>query len=157
SMLAAPLAALVGIGVVELWHIREQRPWLAMGLMLAAGLATLALQYNIALGYVRLTWWLAVPALLFIVATVWLAASALTRQRVFGLIGTGSLVGAMLYTPGVWSALTTLNTSDNQSLPAAYSGQTAGPSNGGSTTLDEQLLAYLQANTQGMKYLMAVP
>jgi 4-amino-4-deoxy-L-arabinose transferase-like glycosyltransferase len=157
SMLAAPLAALVGIGVVELWHVREQRPWLAMGLMLAAGAATLALQLTTADAYVRFAWWLLVPVVLFVTAIVWLGASAVSRERVFGLIGTASLVGAMLFIPGVWSGLTTLNTSSNQSLPAAYGGGSAGPANSGRTQVNQQLLAYLQANTQGMKYLMAVP
>src|SRR5574341_146050 len=34
SMLAAPLAALVGVGAVKLWRMRERRPWLAIGLLL---------------------------------------------------------------------------------------------------------------------------
>ena len=59
-----------------------------------------------------------------------------------------------------------LSASTNQSLPAAYSGGQAsfGPAGrGGANTrltglqVNETLLAYLEANTQGMKYLMAVP
>jgi 4-amino-4-deoxy-L-arabinose transferase-like glycosyltransferase len=157
SMLAAPLAALVGIGVLELWRLREQRPWLAASLMLAAAAVTLALQISMVSAYTGLRWWLAIPLVLFVAGAIWLGASVLTRERVFGLIGTAGLVGAMLFTPGVWSGLTTLNTSSNQSLPAAYSGQSAGPANSGAAQVNAQLLAYLQANTQGMQYLMAVP
>jgi 4-amino-4-deoxy-L-arabinose transferase-like glycosyltransferase len=71
-----------------------------------------------------------------------------------------------LITPGIWSALTTLNSSTNQTLPAAYNGGQAsfGPAGqGGANTdltglqIDQALLTYLEANTQGTKYLMAVP
>jgi len=156
-MLAAPLAALVGIGVVELWQLREERPWTAMGLMLLAAAATLALQISTATAYVGWAWWLMVPLLLFGLGAILLGYSAQDRLRVAGLAGTASLVAAMLFTPAVWSGLTTLNTSANQSLPAAYSGGSAGPANGGGQQVNPQLLAYLQANTQGVKYLMAVP
>jgi hypothetical protein len=44
SMLAPPLAALVGMGIVELWRLRQELPWLALGLLLASAGGTLALQ-----------------------------------------------------------------------------------------------------------------
>ena len=157
SMLAAPLAALVGIGIVELWHVREQRPWLAMGLLLLAAAATLALQLATAAAYVGAAWWLLVPLLLFGLGAILLGYSAQDRLRLAGLAGTASLVGAMLFTPAIWSGLTTLNTTSNQSLPAAFSGGATGPANAGRATVNPALLAYLQANTQGMQYLMAVP
>ena len=157
SMLAAPLAALVGIGVVELWHVREQRPWLAMGLLLLAAAATLALQITTATAYVAWAWWLMIPLVLFGVGAILLGYAAQDRLRLAGLAGTAALVAAMLFTPALWSGLTTLNTSANQSLPAAYSGGSAGPANAGRSQVNQSLLAYLQANTQGMQYLMAVP
>jgi 4-amino-4-deoxy-L-arabinose transferase-like glycosyltransferase len=46
SMLAPSLAALVGIGVIELWHVREKHPWVAMILLLLATGATLGLQHG---------------------------------------------------------------------------------------------------------------
>ena len=57
SMLAAPLAALVGIGVVELWQLREKQPWLAIGLMVLATAVTLTLQSNMVSAYVGWAWW----------------------------------------------------------------------------------------------------
>ena len=78
----------------------------------------------------------ALPLVLFLAGAALLSLSALSRQRLMGLAGTAALVGALLFTPGVWSALTTLNTSSNQSLPAAYGGQTAGPANGGGMQVD---------------------
>jgi hypothetical protein len=136
--------------------VRERRPWLAMGLALLAAAATLALQLATATAYVGAAWWLLVPLLLFGLGAILLGYAAQDRLRLAGLAGTGALVGAMLFTPAVWSGLTTLNTSSNQSLPAAYGGA-SGPANGGRTTVNQSLLAFLQANTQGMKYLMAVP
>ena len=50
-----------------------------------------------------------------------------------------------------------LNSSDNQSLPAAYGGQTSGPANNGDLRINQSLLDYLTANTQSIEYLMAVP
>ncbi|MEW5718224.1 MAG: hypothetical protein AB1817_06350, partial [Chloroflexota bacterium] len=55
------------------------------------------------------------------------------------------------------SGLTTLHSSNNQSLPAAFDGQSNGPSNNGRIQVDQSLLSFLQTNTQGIKYLMAVP
>jgi 4-amino-4-deoxy-L-arabinose transferase-like glycosyltransferase len=157
SMLAAPLAALVGIGVLELWHLRERRPWLAAGLLLSAAGATLGLQYLTATAYVGWAGWLAVPLVLLGLGAVLLGLSTRHRQRLLMLAGTASVVSAMLFVPGVWSALTMLNSSANQSLPSAYSGQASGPANGGDVQVNQALLAYLEANTQGVKYLMAVP
>ena len=63
----------------------------------------------------------------------------------------------MFVIPSIWSGLTTLNTSGNQSLLSAYSGRASGLANGGSLQVNQNLLSYLQAITRGMKYLMAVP
>jgi hypothetical protein len=81
----------------------------------------------------------------------------LGRQRVLALAGTVSVVGGLLFLPGVWSGLTTAYSSTNQSLPAAYSGVASNPVNRGGLNVNMALLDYLQANTQGMTYLMAVP
>ena len=63
----------------------------------------------------------------------------------------------MFVTPGMWSTLTNLSASQNQSLPSAYSGGQIGPVAQRGLQINQALLDYLQANTQGMKYLMAVP
>ena len=44
-----------------------------------------------------------------------------------------------------------------QSLPGAYTGQSRGPVDLRGVQVNQQLLNFLQQNTQGMKYLMAVP
>jgi 4-amino-4-deoxy-L-arabinose transferase-like glycosyltransferase len=53
--------------------------------------------------------------------------------------------------------LTNLSASQNQSLPSAYSGGQIGPVTQRGLQINQTLLDYLQANTQNMKYLMAVP
>ncbi len=52
-MLAPPLAALVNIGVVEIWHVREPHPWIAMALLLVGAGATFWIQYTTATLYLE--------------------------------------------------------------------------------------------------------
>jgi 4-amino-4-deoxy-L-arabinose transferase-like glycosyltransferase len=71
----------------------------------------------------------------------------------------GSLVAAMMVTPFIWSALTTLSDSPHVGLPSAYSGEQAGRGGGAvssQSSINLELLEYLQANTQDTEYLMAV-
>jgi 4-amino-4-deoxy-L-arabinose transferase-like glycosyltransferase len=156
SMLAAPLAALVGIGIVELWRIRERHPWIAFGLLLIATGATLGLQFITAAAFVRVIWWLPLVIGLFIIGAALLIPWHRQHNRV-ALAGFACIVAALLITPAIWSGLTVLNSSANQSLPSAYDGRSAGPANRGRVQIDQALLAYLQAHTQNTKYLMAVP
>jgi 4-amino-4-deoxy-L-arabinose transferase-like glycosyltransferase len=157
SMLAPPLAALVGIGAVELWRMREERPRLAVGLLLLAVGATLALQMVTAQAFVGNAWWLAIGGVLFVIGAVLLVAGTSRRLRPMALAGFIAVMAALLITPAIWSALTTINSSANQSLPSAYSGQPSGPTNSGDVQVNPALLDYLQANTRDTKYLIAVP
>ncbi len=155
SMLAAPLAALVGIGTMELWHLRERHRWWGLGLLAVTGLGTLAFQLYTAQSFVNMVWWLAISWIVFAVGMVVLVVARKNMRAV--RLGFTVIILALFVTPSIWSALTTINTSGNQSLPSAYSGRVSGPANGGNVQVNQSLLNYLQANTQGMKYLMAVP
>ncbi len=157
SMLAPPLAALVAIGAVELWRIGEERPWLATGLLLLAACGTLGLQIATAQAFVGNIWWLATGVLLLVIGAVLLVVAASRRLRRLAQAGFITVMAALLITPGIWSALTTMNSSANQSLPSAYSGQPSGPANGGDVQVNQALLNYLEANTRDTKYLIAVP
>ena len=64
---------------------------------------------------------------------------------------------AILVMPAYWSGMTALNSSNNQSLPAAYTGRSSGPANEGGLQVNGALLDYLEPRTTGVKYLMAVP
>jgi len=157
ATLAPPLAALVGIGVLELWHLRGRHPWAASVLLLIVAGLTLRLQAATAAVFTQETWWLPVAYCLAAVGAVLLLATAVIRWRPGAAASFVLVVAALLVTPGIWSGLTTFYPSANQSLPAAYDGQPVGPANGGGLQLNQALLNYLQAHTQGVKFLMAVP
>ena len=161
SMLAAPLAALVAMGAVGLWQLRTRRPWMAATLLLVGAGLTLAFQAYTARVFTSNTWWLPLAGALFAVGALLLAVGTLRRFSRTALAGFSFVMIAILVTPGVWSALTTLNSSGNQVIPAAYSGTSFGPQGAAGSQsglqIDQALLGYLQQNTTGMKYLMAVP
>ena len=158
SIMGSPLAALVGIGAVRLWRLSKRQPWWALALLLAASATTLALQVNTVNAYVKNAWWLPIMLALMVIGIVVYAATMLIRRWRRGLAaGFACIMAALLITPGIWSGYTVAYASSNQSLPAAYSGQTSGLGRASSAQVNQALLSYLQANTQGMKYLMAVP
>ena len=154
SIIAAPLAALVAIGVIELWRLGQRHFWLAVILLTLSAGATLAFQFMTAQSFTQNVWWLSAMIALFVVGFVLMFTHQRGPSAIFGF---AFVITSMLVTPGVWSALTNLNTSSNQSLPAAYSGGSSGPANRGGLQINQALLSYLEQNTQGMKYLMAVP
>jgi len=158
SMIAAPLAALVGIGAVELWRLHGKHPWLASALLVTAAAGTLVLQIITARAFVGPAWWLWIAvALLALGAAISIATAALRRLRPGAIAGFACVVVALLFVPGVWSGLTMLNSSANQSLPAAYSGRPSRPENGGGLQVNQALLDYLEPRTQDTEFLMAVP
>ncbi len=156
-ILAPPLAALVGIGAVTLWKMSQHHRWLAMSLLLTAASATLSLQVVISRNYTTTTWWLLIAGIVFVIGVGLLVVAALRQRPRVLAWGFVTIVAALLITPTVWSELTNLNASNNQSLPGAYSGQTLGPDGLRGVQVNQPLLDLLQQNTQGMKYLMAVP
>ncbi|MBI5301615.1 MAG: glycosyltransferase family 39 protein [Chloroflexi bacterium] len=157
AMLAPALAALVGIGAAELWQLRAKHAWLALGLFIVAASGTLYVQITTANAYVKNAWWLPlVIALGAVGIALWIPGFA-RRFKFAAPAGLACLLAAMLLTPGIWSGLTTFYSSGNQSLPAAYDGRSSGPPNQGGAQTNQTLLSYLQANTQGIKYLLAVP
>lgn len=159
-MLAPALGALVGIGATLLWRLAQRRRVLALGLLVAASFVTLAFQFYLAQSFAVGAWWLALPWLVFVVSVLLLSASLLSEAhwKQWALPAFALVLTAMLIVPAVWSGLTVADESVNVGLPAAYSGsqvngrgQVAGERN-----VDEELINYLEANTQGMTYLMAV-
>jgi len=158
SMLGAPLAALVGAGAGQVVQLHREHRWPAVGLLVAAAAATLALQINTARAYVGMAWWLWVSvAMLALGAVAAIAATAIRPLRRAAPAALALVIAAMLVTPGIWSALTALNASENQSLPAAYSGRASWPANRGGLQVNQALLDYLEPRTQGTTFLMAVP
>jgi 4-amino-4-deoxy-L-arabinose transferase-like glycosyltransferase len=157
ALLAPPLAALVGIGAVTLWKISQEHRGLAIGLLLVAAGATLGLQVVTSRNYTTTSWWLSIAGIVFVLGAGLLLA-ALVRWRPSLLkLGYVTICAAMLIMPTIWSELTNLNASNNQSLPGAYSGQSLNSNALRGVQVNQPLLDFLQQNTQDSKYLMAVP
>ncbi len=70
SIMAAPLAALVAIGVIELWRLGQKHFWLAVILLTLSAGATLAFQFMTAQSFTQNVWWLSAMIALFVVGFV---------------------------------------------------------------------------------------
>ncbi len=158
--LAPPLAALVGIGLSLAWSLLKKRPWLIGGLFVIVTAVTILLQHKTMQAFVNTNTWLPAVIGLFCLGTLLILSGTVVRRQPFSNLknaGMICLVAAMLLSPLVWSALTNLHASNNLALPSAYDGQVTTPSNAGKLQVDQGLLNFLQANTQGIYYLIAVP
>ncbi len=167
-MLAPALGAVVGGGVGYLWQKQvEGRAgsgwWLTLGVAATVAFQiVLAWQYGVNSLFQPLAFVLvALGAILLFVALF--CTSTMLPRAAFSV-----LLIALMVVPLAWSALTvTAGTGAN--LPAAYgvSGgpggvrpdgiKNAAPAQNPGENMSEALLEFLQANTQGMKYLVAVP
>lgn len=153
-MFAPPLAALVGAGTAELWQLHQEHRMLAIGLLLGTAVLTLTYQWLNAGQFISNAWWLLPASLLLGLGAVLLWEWPQNRRlakTAFVLV-----LAALLITPLAWSYLTSTDV-DNVNLPGAYAGNDEQGRPGGSSQVNENLLAYLQANTQDTEYLMAVP
>jgi 4-amino-4-deoxy-L-arabinose transferase-like glycosyltransferase len=176
AMLTPPLAALVGIGLMRLWHIHQNRKWLGIMLLISAVGATLAYQITIAAGYTETLLWLLIPAgILIMGAIILVVARAVPRYSRLAAAGFVCAVIALTTVPAVWAGATTFSSDANAMLPHAYEGSSsrseripgstqdgafntpAGtPGAFGGAGVNTELIDYLQANTQGMHWMMAV-
>jgi 4-amino-4-deoxy-L-arabinose transferase-like glycosyltransferase len=155
TMLAAPLAALVGAGLASLGRwIRDGSA--VAGLVLAL-LVVICVLYQ---GYVgsaytdHLAWFL--PSLgIMVLAMGGLAAILILRQTRWTKLVLSLALAAVLAAPGMWSLMTALDGSPNVNLPQAY--EYRGDQDGNRRmAVDEKLLDFLLANTTDDQYLMAV-
>lgn len=152
-MLAPALGATVGLGVAMLEGWARQKPW-ANFLLLGLVLLTLGFQLFAAWQYNVWTVWYALAGILLLGGLI-----LLFIEKRFARL---ALAAAMLVIPAYWSILTVSGSADHN-LPTAYTGQNgrddglARPAQRPGNSLNAQLLGYLQANTAGVKYLLAVP
>jgi 4-amino-4-deoxy-L-arabinose transferase-like glycosyltransferase len=158
SMMGAPLAALVAIGIGELWSFGKTKPMLAAGILGASAIVTIAFQLFTAKSFVQNIWWLPLIVIILLTGLIaWIASFFIAKPNSARIIGSTFMVAAILITPGIWSLYTNLSASQNQSLPSSYSGGGVGPVTQRNIRVNQTLLDYLQSNTQNAKYLMAVP
>ncbi|MBS1249264.1 MAG: Undecaprenyl phosphate-alpha-4-amino-4-deoxy-L-arabinose arabinosyl transferase [Chloroflexi bacterium] len=155
-MLAPALGAVVGMGVNSLRRVGRDRPSLAGWLLLVGGGLTLAFQVGLAVQFETLAWWMVFPVALLVVGGGLTLGDSRTRR-----VGGSVTLLAILIIPLAWTGMTSMNDQDIH-LPSAYAGNAEnyqGPPGGAdpSPPGKDALLAFLEENTQGMKYLLAVP
>lgn len=181
AMLGPPLAAVVAMGTVFLWRLRTTHPIRAALLLLVAAGVTLAFQVYAVTLYEALNWWIAVPVALALPGLSVLLLSLRRDGHTLPRLAFTLVIAALLVVPAVWSGLTTAYADTSGAMTQAYAGnsgrpgiardglnrdgempdgaptdgtQPAGGFGGG---VNQNLLAYLQANTQDTTYLLVVP
>jgi len=155
-MLVPALGAVVGGGFGHLWRWQVNRPWVS-GLLVIAAVVTIVFQILTAIQNGIQSAWVYVPIILLT------GGGAMLLSKLLRPIAYLIILVSMLMTPLKWTSLTVLN-EPNVNLPTAYdptvtrltSSQPVPGMNERSPT-DEALVSYLQAHTQDVEYLIAVP
>jgi hypothetical protein len=155
-MLAPALGAMVGIGFAQLWSWGKERNWAGI-LLIAATAVTIAFQVFAMYQYGEQSWWMLGVGVLFVAGSILMVGM---KRAAFI-----ALLVSMLVIPMYWTVMTSVANSDIN-LPSAYKGSSLqdgadrarGQGNGGpNSNVNEEMLAYLEANTTDVKYLAAVP
>jgi 4-amino-4-deoxy-L-arabinose transferase-like glycosyltransferase len=157
-MIAPALGAMVGIGFDQLWKWDASKKWAGL-LLIGAAAITLAFQLFASYQYGEMSMWMVATGILLIGGSLLMAVA---RRAAYI-----TLLGSVLVIPAYWTVMTVLSNPD-VNLPTAYTGsdQRHGPDvldrarqtgEGIGSNVNEELLAYLQANTQDIEYLVAVP
>jgi hypothetical protein len=152
-MIGVPgFCAVVAIGYTLLWNWGVNRKWAKILLILVTA-GTLVFQwYGLAQFNDRVYLIYVAAGLLAIgiLLTIWY------RRPAYLII-----LASMLIIPAYWSFMTSI-TNANQTFPTAYQGNTMRimstyVENDPNLSANQRILAYLQSNTQDVKYLIAVP
>jgi 4-amino-4-deoxy-L-arabinose transferase-like glycosyltransferase len=153
-MLAPALGAMVGIGFAQLWSWGEDKNWAGI-LLIATAALTIGFQIFAVFQYGEGSWGMLGVGILFIAGSL----SMVVWKRAAYI----ALLASMLIIPVYWSVMT-VSTEADQNLPTAYAGndQRNGADrarlgdDANRSTVNTELLAYLQENTQDVEYLVAV-
>ncbi len=164
-MLAPALGGVVGGGFGSLWKMQiEGRVgsgwWLTLGVA-----ATVAFQMFLAWQYGVNEFWMPLAFVLVALAAILLFIHLFKPLTFVPRSAFSLLLSALLIIPLAWSALTVAD-DGNSALPAAYGvnggagdgrrANVAAPAQSSDEEASDALLEFLQANTVGMKYLVAV-
>ncbi len=164
TMLAVPIAALVGIGVKEMWELYKEDNWkkylLPAAFILDGALELLILSYYYKTSGITKILMIAVvilgfgSAILLIINKLKNKEESINLRRI--IVGLG-LVG-LLITPTFWSS-TTLFYKMSGTFPSAglelSSSSSTGPGAGmGQSDDSSKLISYLEANKTNEKYLL---
>ena len=162
-VIAPAVAALVGIGFAALWNAYRHVGWQAW-LLPVALFVTAMWQTQVLSSYPQWASWLIV--LTFggaLLASVPLAAVRLLNAQVWRRVAPGALamgIVALLVAPMSWAITPVLAAPDNASLPEAGPttlGRWPGSWTQMSSSGNGGLISYLEANSAGYFYLVAVP
>lgn len=156
-MLAPPLGAMVGAGMALFWRWQTARPGMNAGLVVVA-VATVAFQVFTAAQYGFESALRYAPVALLAIGAVLLMVKFL-RPAAYLVV-----LAALVSLPFLWTGLTVLDRAPDVNLPSAMAGWAArqtpprpAPALNEPNPADEALVTFLQANTQDVKYLVAVP
>lgn len=185
AMLTPPLAALVGIGFMRLWGMYQQDRFRGGIALLGALGLTLIYQISIAARYSDMPTWLILPVVAWAMGSILLLAGRFMPRWLHASgMGLGAMVLSLMLIPGLWTAAGSLQSTTNAVLPSAYGGMASMLGRGGMPPLpslanntgaggalpldgdgaqagfageiNQALLEYLEANTTGMRWMMAV-
>jgi 4-amino-4-deoxy-L-arabinose transferase-like glycosyltransferase len=160
ATIAPPLAALIGIGVVHLWNAKRRIALLAL-----VGVTALTAAYQVynANSYgVKTDAQNALLLGLVVIGAVAAMIGLLRANLNLRRLAFGGLTAAMLVMPTSWALMTATDAQQSVVLPHAYTGSRGAmgiPGMGGGrmpNMFNAETISYLQANTQGIKYLVAV-
>jgi len=153
-MLAPALGAMVGIGFSQLWSWGRDKNWAGV-LLIAASAITLGFQFFAMNQYGESLCWMLPAGILFMVG---ISLMVVSKRFAFGLI-----LSSMLIIPMYWTVMTVAS-NPNINLPSAYTGAGVDDANRArvqgnvpASNVNDKLLTYLEANTQDIEYLVAVP
>lgn len=152
-MLAPALGAMVGIGFAQLWSWSADRKWVGILLAVSAAL-TIGFQYFATTQYNETSWWMLGSGILLGLGIIFMVV-----QRRLAYV---TILAAMMVIPLYWTIMTVVSNSDIN-LPTAYTGNNQAQDGVDrarqlpGSNVNAEMLAYLEANTQGMEYLVAVP
>ncbi len=146
-MLAPPLGAMVGAGMAFFWRRQAHRPWANVGLVAVAAL-TVGFQVFTARQYGFRS------PLLYLPVALLAAGGGLLSIRSLRPAAYPAVLAALVTIPLAWTALTALERAPDVHLPTAFA---PGAARQTPPSVDPALVAFLQAHTQEVEYLVAVP
>jgi 4-amino-4-deoxy-L-arabinose transferase-like glycosyltransferase len=153
-MMGAPLAALFAITGWAFWQLLQKRKWLTLGLLALLAAGTILFQAVTMSGRTTAAGWATAGAFILLGLGLLLAAASRTRVRL-AAVGLSLALSAVLVAPGLWSALTTFNSTPNSGLPYSGPAQENGLGQQRDDALPPVLLNYLLENTDPEGYLLA--
>lgn len=158
-VLAPAVAALVGAGWVHLWQLTQEEPLIGGIAVSGIILFTLIFQRTLIqqMNALPSLFWIALG--FFFVGLAVLGFSLLKPTLREGALGAAFtlLLLSISIIPAVWSYQTAALHTGSINFPAAYAGRFEHPVYKNIWEVSPELIEYLEANTQDVDYLLAVP